>query len=74
VIKINLLPAYILERRQVRRLMQTFVVLAIVLVVVIVGVTYGYARSTEKVKNDVATNQAAGQRHQGPAGRPGEPD
>jgi Tfp pilus assembly protein PilN len=60
VIKINLLPAYILERRQVRRLMQTFVVLAIVLVVVIVGVTYGYARSTEKVKNDVATNYAAG--------------
>ena len=61
MIKINLLPAYIIERRVVRRLMNMFVVFATLLIFGIVGVTYGYyGRSTARVKEDLRQNWAAG--------------
>src|SRR3990170_6569393 len=60
MIKINLLPAYILERRQVRRLMQMFAALAVVLVLAVVGITFGLARETGKVQEETATQWAAG--------------
>lgn len=61
MIKINLLPAYIIERRVVRRLMNMFVAFAILLVFGIVGITYGYyGRHTAQVKDDLQQNWAAG--------------
>lgn len=61
MIKINLLPAYIIERRVVRRLMNMFVAFAILLILGIVGITYGYyGRSTARVNEDLQQNWAAG--------------